>query len=177
MSIPFPKIPQSPSVDADAFRLAMRHLAGGVSAITVGIGADRTGFTATSVSSLAVDPPTLIVSVNKASSSWPVVQRYRTFGVNILTSAQSAVADRFAGRGGIKGVDRFEGADWFTLATGAPLLDAALVALDCELETAIERHSYAILIGRVLASRVNQEAEPLVYWRSAYQTLAAAPLT
>jgi flavin reductase (DIM6/NTAB) family NADH-FMN oxidoreductase RutF len=55
----------------------MRSLASDVSEITVGQGRDVTGMTVTSVLWLSVDPPTLIVSVNRSSSSWPLLQRYR----------------------------------------------------------------------------------------------------
>src|ERR1700719_1825856 len=94
-------------IDRDAssgdFRSAMRHLPGGVSVITVGRGKDITGMTVTSVSSLSVDPPTLIVSINRESSSWPLLQRDGVFGVNILTSDQVEIAERFTGKGGLKG--------------------------------------------------------------------------
>ena len=96
------------------FRGAMRHLAGGVSVITVGRGKDITGMTVTSVSSLSVDPPTLIVSINRESSSWPLLKRHGFFGVNILTADQLDVAERFTGKDGLKGADRFAGAQWTT---------------------------------------------------------------
>ncbi len=96
-------------VDVSEFKLAMRNLAGAVSVITVGTGLKRTGFTATSVSSFSAEPPVLLVSLNKSSSSWEVLRDAASFGVNILTQAQSGVADRFAGRGGIKGNDRYVG--------------------------------------------------------------------
>ena len=67
------------TVDVDLFKDSMRHLAGAVSVITVGRGEDRTGFTATSVSSLSIEPPSILVSLNRSSSSWPVLQRYGTF--------------------------------------------------------------------------------------------------
>jgi len=79
------------------FRGAMRHLAGGVSVITPG-GSDISGMTVTSVSSLSVEPPSLIVSVNRAASSWPLLKRYGHFGVNILTADQIDIAERFTGR-------------------------------------------------------------------------------
>src|SRR3982750_2533560 len=94
-------------VSSADFRGAMRHLTGGVSVITAGRGKDITGMTVTSVSSLSVDPPTLIVSVNRESSSWPLLQRYGVFGVNILSAEQLDVAERFSGKGGLKGADRF----------------------------------------------------------------------
>jgi flavin reductase (DIM6/NTAB) family NADH-FMN oxidoreductase RutF len=85
-------------VSSQEFRGAMRVLAGGVSVITVGRGKDITGMTVTSVSSLSVEPPTLIVSVNRESSSWPLLQRYGAFGVNILSADQLDVAERFRAR-------------------------------------------------------------------------------
>src|ERR1700674_383574 len=93
-------------VAAGDFRSAMRHLAGGVSVITVGRGNDITGMTVTSVSSLSVDPPTLIVSINRGSSSWPLLKRHGVFGVNILTADQLDIAERFTGKEGRKGGTR-----------------------------------------------------------------------
>ncbi len=101
-------------VSPSDFRGAMRRLTGGVSVITVGRGSDITGMTVTSVSSLAVEPPTLIVSVNRESSSWPLLKRNGFFGVNILAANQIEVAERFTGKGGLKGADRFAGAQWTT---------------------------------------------------------------
>src|ERR1700721_3168020 len=129
------------------FRGAMRHLAGGVSVITVGRGKDITGMTVTSVSSLSMDPPSLVVSINRASSSWPLLKRHGFFVVNILTADQLDVAERFTGKGGLKGAQRFPGAEWTTGASGVPLLVGALAAIDCEAEDIIERHSHAAVIG------------------------------
>jgi flavin reductase (DIM6/NTAB) family NADH-FMN oxidoreductase RutF len=157
-----------PSVGADSFRGAMRELGGGVSVITVGIGTDRSGMTATSVSALSLDPPTLIVCVNKGSSTWPLLLRYRSFGVNVLHAGHRDVAERFAGRNGAKGEERYGEDRWVTVETGASLLDDALVALDCELDEAIDRHSHAIVIGRVRAIRFGVAEEALVYWRGRY---------
>src|SRR6202049_644737 len=82
------------------FRSAMRHLAGGVSVITVGRGTDITGMTVTSVSPLSVDPPTLIVSITRESSSWPLLKTRGFFGVNILNADQIDIDGRFTGKGG-----------------------------------------------------------------------------
>jgi flavin reductase (DIM6/NTAB) family NADH-FMN oxidoreductase RutF len=157
-----------PEVTASDFRNAMRRLTGGVSVITAGKGRDISGMTVTSVSSLAVDPPSLIVSLNRESSSWPLVKRYGFFGVNILTSDQIDIAERFTGKGGLKGADRFRGARWITRASGAPLLAEALAAIDCEVEDVIERHSHAIVIGRVLDVAVSARTAALAYWQGRY---------
>ena len=155
-------------VSSDEFRGAMRHLAGGVSVITAGRGRDISGMTVTSVSSLSVEPPALIVSVNRESSSWPLVKRYGFFDVNILTSDQIDIAECFTGKGGLKGADRFAGARWTTRASGVPLLVGALAAIDCEVEDVVERHSHAIVIGRVLDVAVSERTAALAYWQGRY---------
>jgi len=155
-------------VTSGDFRNAMRQLTGGVSVITAGRGRDISGMTVTSVSSLSVDPPALIVSVNRESSSWPLVKRYGFFGVNILTSDQLDIAERFTGKGGLKGADRFAGARWTTRASGVPLLVGALAAIDCEVEDIVERHSHAIVIGRVLDVAVSARTAALAYWQGRY---------
>ena len=155
-------------VTASDFRNAMRQLTGGVSVITAGRGKDISGMTVTSVSSLSVDPPSLIVSLNRESSSWPLVKRYGFFGVNILTSDQIDIAERFTGKGGLKGADRFTGARWTTRASGVPLLADALSAIDCEVEDVVERHSHVIVIGRVLDVAVSARTASLAYWQGRY---------
>ena len=165
-------IVRSVSIDTEVssgdFRSAMRRLAGGVSVITAGRGKDISGMTVTSVSSLSVDPPALIVSINREASSWPLVKRYGFFGVNILTSDQIDIAERFTGKGGLKGAARFAGADWTTRTSGVPLLVGALAAIDCEVEDVVERHSHAIVIGRVLDVAVSARSAALAYWQGRY---------
>jgi flavin reductase (DIM6/NTAB) family NADH-FMN oxidoreductase RutF len=150
------------------FRDAMRHLAGGVSVITVGRGRDISGMTVTSVSSLSVEPPSLIVSVNRSSSSWPLLERYGVFGANMLSADQRDIAERFTGKNGLKGADRFAGAAWTTAISGVPLLVGALVAADCEVEDIIERHSHGIVIGRVRDLIVSPPTAALAYWQGQY---------
>lgn len=157
--------PVSPSAE---FRGAMRQLAGGVSIITVGRDKDISGMTVTSVSSLSIEPPTLIVSVNRGSSSWPLLRRHGAFGVNLLNADQLEIAERFAGKGGIRGADRFAGAKWRAGLSGVPLLEGALAAIECEVEDVFERHSHAIVIGRVLEVRTSKPASALVYWQDQY---------
>ena len=155
-------------VSSADFRGAMRHLTGGVSVITAGRGRDITGMTVTSVSSLSVDPPTLFVSINREASSFPLIRRYGAFGVNMLNADQLDIAERFAGKGGLKGADRFAGAEWVTAVSGVPLLVGALSAVDCEVEEIVERHSHGIVIGRVRDIRNSTRNAALAYWHGQY---------
>jgi flavin reductase (DIM6/NTAB) family NADH-FMN oxidoreductase RutF len=159
-------------VTTDTFRGAMRELAGGVAVVTVGQGPDRTGFTATSVESLSAEPPRLLVSVSENSSSWKELQKYPSFGVNILRADHQGLADQFAGRGGLHGIERYRGANWTNLSTaGAAILDDALAGFDCVVEEFLPRHGHVIVIGRVRAILIHADGRPLLYWQGAYQQI------
>jgi flavin reductase (DIM6/NTAB) family NADH-FMN oxidoreductase RutF len=160
-----------PMTLAEPFRDAMQRLAGGVSVVTVGRGSDRSGMTVTSVASFSVEPATLIVSINRGSSSWPLLKKYGVFGISVLNADQVDVAETFAGKNGIKGAERFSGVEWMTLVTGVPLLVGALAAFDCEVEDIVERHSHALVIGRVADLRTAQGKAALSYWQKQYQVV------
>ncbi len=108
-----------PAIDGGLLKQAMRRLVGGVVVITAGSGEDRVGLTATSAVSLCVDPPTMLVCVNRASSTWPVIVKRQHFCVSILAAGHRPVAERFAGIGSLRGPARYAGAEWTTMASGA----------------------------------------------------------
>lgn len=150
----------------------MRHLAGAVSILTVGDGALRRGLTASSLTSFAVEPPTLLICINRNSSVRPELLRIGAFAVNVLRPEQQKLAEQFAGMGGLHGEDRFAGGRWITLETGAPVLEDALASFDCRLDEVIERHSHMIVLGKVVATRLADAAEPLIYWSRGFRRLA-----
>jgi flavin reductase (DIM6/NTAB) family NADH-FMN oxidoreductase RutF len=156
------------AASADDYRWAMRHLIGAVSVITVGRDDNVSGMTVTSVSSLSLDPPSLIVGVNRASSSWPLLREYGAFGVNVLNAGQIDIAERFSGKSGLKGVERFDRANWIVQPSGVRLLAGALAAIECEAEDVIERHSHAIVIGRVRHVQLSSHETALAYWHGDY---------
>lgn len=160
---------QGPTVDVADFRAAMRMIVGNVSVIAAGAGDDRTGLVVISLVSLSASPPKVIACVNSSSSTWPVIEKYRHFGVSSLAAGHQKVAERFSGFGGIKGVDRYAGADWFTLETGASLLKGATAVFDCRLDEMIDRGPHSIIIGSVAAVRANDVGEAMLYWRGAYR--------
>jgi 3-hydroxy-9,10-secoandrosta-1,3,5(10)-triene-9,17-dione monooxygenase reductase component len=166
---------QPPLIPAlGTFREAMRHLVGGVSVITAGAGEARTGLTVTSAVSLSVDPPTMLVCVNRNASAWPIIQRERHYCVSILDARHQEIADRFAGRGGVAGSARYEGARWRQFATGASGLEDALAVIDCAVEEIIERHSHGIIIGSVQSVHLGGGAEALVYGHGRYRAFSLA---
>ena len=155
------------------FRAAMRAFVGNCSVITVGAGARASGLVVTSAISLSAEPALLLACVNRASSSHPLLQEFGCFGWSSLGAAHQGVAERFSGLGGIKGPDRYHGAEWEVAVTGARLLRGAPAAFDCVIEEMIDRASHSIVVGRVRAVRVTPGAGALTYWNGAYRALAA----
>jgi flavin reductase (DIM6/NTAB) family NADH-FMN oxidoreductase RutF len=152
----------------ETFRDAMRQLARGVCVVTLGFGYERTGLTATSVSSLCAEPPTLIVCVNRASPSYPALTRLGIFAVNVLSAGQREFAERFASGSGLNQAERYRDGRWLALPGGADCLADSIAVFDCAVEERIEPHTHAIFVGRVRSVLTGAGSGALVLWRGAY---------
>jgi flavin reductase (DIM6/NTAB) family NADH-FMN oxidoreductase RutF len=158
------------SIERDLFRRVMGSFASGVTVVTV-VGPDGmpTGFTASAVSSLSLDPRMLLVCVNERSATLTAVKEAGSFVVNILSAQQQEVAQQFATRRD----DRFGGIRWRTgPATGAPVLDGSLAFAECILRDTCQGGDHVILMGEIVAGDAH-EAEPLLYFRGRYGTYEA----
>nr|WP_316650624.1 flavin reductase family protein [uncultured Gellertiella sp.] len=164
-------LPPPETVAPAVFREALRHVVGSVSVVTSGEGDARTGATVTSAYGLSVDPAAMIVAINRDSSSYRTIRHFGHFCVNVLAQGQEAVANRFSGFGGVKGVDRYAGESWSVGKSGAPVLDTALLSLDCVLEDEIRKFSHAIFVGRVVSAGV-REGNALLYGNGGYGGLS-----
>lgn len=158
-------------VQPKEFTNAMRALVGNCSVITVGEGDARSGLIVTSAISLSAEPPLLLACVNRGSSSWPLLDKHRTFGWSSLGADHQKVAENFAGFGGVKGADRYADAEWDIQPSGTYLLAGAPVAFDCKVEEMIDRATHSIVIGRVIGIRENDGAGALTYWKGGFKPL------
>jgi len=166
-----PSSPAFAKADGDSFRTAMRHLVSGVCLVTHSVGGVRTGMTATAVASLSLEPPTLIVCVNRAASTYAGLRPGAAFGVSVLGADHREIAERFAGRTGEVGAERFCEGRWRMSPDGAPVLLDALAAFACEVDDVVERDTHAVVIGRVKHVAAASGGGALVYWRGAYDQL------
>ncbi|MBM3626349.1 MAG: flavin reductase family protein [Alphaproteobacteria bacterium] len=157
--------PLPPAVGAEDFRRGMRRLASGVTIIASALGGERSGLTATAVTSLTAEPPQLLVCVNRSAAAHEQIRKGEALCVNLLALEHRALAERFAGIGGIHGPERFEAGAWTTLATGAPVLADALAAFDCVVVDAVDVATHTIFISRVVAVRAREDGVPLA-WES-----------
>lgn len=161
------------SVSVEAFKQAMRCLAAGVTIITTRHKGVRGGLTATAVCSLSVDPPQLLVCVNRSAAAHELIAEGENLCVNLLAHKHQALAARFAGQTGIVGSDRFDVGRWATLKTGAPVLEDALAAFDCVVSETVVASTHTIFIGRVVDVHVRTKGRPLLYAGGAYAVAQA----
>ena len=165
MAVALDRVP----VDAPAFRDAMALLAAAVNVVTTDGPAGRHGFTASAVTSVTDSPATLLVCARRDGSATPAIRANGVVCVNTLAAGQQEIGGRFGGR--LAAEDRFAGAAWSRLVTGAPALDGALVACDCRIASVVEVGTHSVLFCEVLAVATRPGAEALLWFRRGYRTL------
>jgi flavin reductase (DIM6/NTAB) family NADH-FMN oxidoreductase RutF len=157
-------------IERDLFRRVMGSFASGVTVVSVAeADGTPTGFTASAVTSLSLEPRMLLVCVSDRSSTLAAVKAAGKFVVNILGAHQQEVAQQFATRR----EERFGGIRWHAgPATGAPVIDGSLAYAECILRETCTGGDHVILMGEILAGDAH-EAEPLLYFRGRYGTYEA----
>ena len=144
------------------FRSAMAHYPSGVVIVTtIDSAGSPQGFTATSFSSLSMEPPSVLVCLANSAFCYEAFVTSRHFAINFVDAGQDALALRFASRG----ADKFGGVAMRRTASGAPVLEAAAAYLECESDGHFLSGDHAILIGNVLAAGVESERDVLVHYQ------------
>jgi len=156
------------TVDPATFRSALSRFAAGVTVLTTHTRDDRdVGMTATAFSSLSLDPPLVLVCVDRDASMASPLEQATHLAVHVLSGDQEPLSRRFAGTES----DRFAGLRITRGAGGLPLLDGAIARLQCRIT---ERHpggDHVIVVAEVLEADF-MEGEPLLYFRGRYGRLA-----
>jgi flavin reductase (DIM6/NTAB) family NADH-FMN oxidoreductase RutF len=148
---------------------ALRCLPRAVSVVTFKRGADRFGVTATSLTSLSVEPPTVLISFDGAAGASPAPEG--AFGVSVLAASHAELADRFGHGAPVEAEPDDSEGSWVAAASGVVLRSDALAAFECESEEVIERHGRAIVIGRIRNVFRIGGSGALVYWRGAFNSI------
>lgn len=159
------------SVDAEALRLTMRLWSCGVTVVTTGTPEQRQGMTASSFTSISLEPPLVLVCLFKTTRTSQLIRETGFFGISILGSHQENISAQFAGYTELpEGTDRFYNVETFTATTGVPLLKDSLAWLECKIYGEHDGGTHSIFVGEVLATgRQENPAWPLVYHNRAYR--------
>jgi flavin reductase (DIM6/NTAB) family NADH-FMN oxidoreductase RutF len=163
-------------VASDEFRDVIGHFASGVTVITTVHDGRRYGTTANAVASLSLDPPMLVLCMNRQSATGQAIGTARTFAVNILAERQTELARCFARMGD----DKFDGVETVAGSRGQPLLEGAIAHIECRVVQEVHAGTHSVFLACVDQVACAGGA-PLAYFRGRFHrleptTLGAKPL-
>jgi flavin reductase (DIM6/NTAB) family NADH-FMN oxidoreductase RutF/DNA-binding GntR family transcriptional regulator len=150
-------------VDATVFRHVVGHLASGVTVITTTDSYGDHGMTASSVTSLSLEPPMMLICLNRAAPTSAAVSRAGAYAVNVLGLGHESLAQQFAA----PSKDKFRGVSLSRGRLGLPILDDALAHIECRVVEEVTGGTHTIFLGQV-ARATAREGQPLTYFRGGF---------
>jgi len=159
------------------FKQLMRLHPAAVNIIATGSAPNRSGLTATAFMSLGAEPPSIVCAVNRNSYSYQQFIANQSFSVNTLSMDHIEQAQIFSGQKDISGDDRFTNPVWSQGSTGVPVLQGAVISLECRLLRQFEESTHCLMVGEVLDGHFEANASPLLYrdgkWLSLSESVEA----
>jgi len=155
------------AVDETTFRHVLGHWATGVSVVTACIDGACTGLTVNAFSSLSLDPPLVLICIDRKTGSHELLSAATSFAVNMLDERSEYLSRQFAGHM----PDKFAGIAYHFGVTGAPVLDGALAVVECRIVDSLPGGDHTIFVGEVVAAVANDDRRPLLYFRGGYRQI------
>ena len=157
------------SVSSDEFRAVLGRFPSGVTVVTTsGQDGSNQGMTVSAFCSVSLEPPLVLICIEKTASVHRALMASRGFIVNILSANQEQIARRFS----IIDIDRFEGVGYSKSATGYAVLDDVLGVIECTTFARQEAGDHTIIVGNVDSASA-RSGSPLLYYRGGYAQLGA----
>ncbi|MCL6502281.1 MAG: flavin reductase family protein [Pirellulales bacterium] len=154
------------AIDSATQRRIMGRFATGVTVVTTRWQDELVGLTANAVASLSLDPPLVLVAIDRASQTHAKLVASRCYAVNILSAEQQEISQRFAQRG----PKDFTDLNVTTAVTGAPILGGVLGWVDCRVTEILPGGDHDIFIGHIEAGGW-REGSPLLFFAGKYARL------
>jgi flavin reductase (DIM6/NTAB) family NADH-FMN oxidoreductase RutF len=158
------------ALDQDLMKQVNRRFITGVTVVTVMDEDVPKGLAVNAFASISLDPPTVMVCVQRTSSTHDCLFRASHLAINILSTAQLDVVKRFA----TKSEDKFSGLDWQRGPWGSPFLERSSAQMEVQIRERLQASTHTVFICRVLEAQVSDHA-PMVY--SAGQFFDSAALS
>jgi 4-nitrophenol 2-monooxygenase / 4-nitrocatechol 4-monooxygenase, reductase component len=155
------------AITGDEFREHIGRLLSGVTVVTTQSGDQVYGTTASAVTSVSLDPPTLLVCMNNASLTGQAIAESGHFSINVLADNQMEIAAHFGRRG-----SSFDAAPSMPGRNGAPLIEGALSNFECRVIGELVAGTHTIVVG-VVEHAVSRTGAPLAYFRGQMGSLLA----
>ncbi|MBT3240395.1 MAG: flavin reductase [Chloroflexi bacterium] len=154
-------------------REVMRNWATGVTVVTSNHSNQNHGMTVSSFSSISLEPPLVMIALERSTRTRQLVIDSKAFGITILSENQQEISNQFAGWVTDEG-DRFEGLETFTLDSKSPMIKGGLGYMDCKVESVYEVGTHTLIIGEVTSIKINEgngTSDPLLYFNQKYHQL------
>ena len=149
-------------IDERTFRDALGRFATGVTVVGMDTSDGPRGITVSAFLSLSLEPPLVGISIDHGAGAHGTLMAAEAYGVSVLSEAQQPLSDRFAGR------PIEPETVWERLSNrGGPVLQGALVQLDCTIVDRLETGDHTLFVGRIDAART-RDGTPLLYHRGGY---------
>jgi len=149
------------AIDQALYRQVMGHFPTGVVVIA---SPGPVGTAIGSFSSLSLDPPLVLFSITKTSSSWPKMRASGVFCVSVLAEDQEHVSRAFAQ----SGADKFAGLGYKPMGSGSPRIDDSVAWIDCDITDVYDGGDHDIVVGRIREMAIEREVKPLLFFRGGY---------
>lgn len=160
-----------PVIDPETLRTAMRRFASGVTVVTAHHNGESAGITVSAFTSISLEPPIVMVSINTGSSVAPLILESGHFAVHILATEHEPISERFAQQ--ISWEEKLANAPWKVGKSGAPIIDESTTVLDTVLIQSLVMGTHTVMFGRVVDIRMPERVPeaPLLYYDRNYRTL------
>ena len=152
------------ALDPESFRTTLSRFASGITVVTVAADQTMHGMTASSFASVSLEPPRVLVCLDKSSRTRSLLSD--TFAINVLSADQEHISRAFAGTG----EKPFDSLDHEIGKNGAPLLHGALAWIECATSSIVDGGDHDIIVGDVTDCS-SGDGQPLIYFARAYRTL------
>lgn len=154
-------------IDAQELRRVMGHFATGVTVITTkDADGNPNGLTANAFMSLSLDPPLVVISVDRGATCYACFELQNGFTVNFLSEGQEDISRRFA----TKGIDKFADLKWHPGSNGAAIIDGAMGYVECKIAECHEGGDHTIVVGEIINVHASGD-RPLLFFKGKYQRL------
>ena len=154
-------------VSQDEFKDALSRFASGVTVVsTKDANGKLHGITVSAFCSVSLEPPMVLICIEKTTVSHYAFEESGVFVVNILSASQSSTSERFAA----PFEDKFKDTEFYPGIDGIPILKGALASLECRLTYSYHGGDHSIFVGQV-ENVITQDGDPLVYFRGEYGTI------
>ncbi|ADY00665.1 flavin reductase domain protein FMN-binding protein [Vulcanisaeta moutnovskia 768-28] len=159
------------TISSELLKAVMRNYPTGVTIVTTTYNDEYYGLTVNSFTSLSLDPPLVLIAIDKRLASHEAIDKSNVYAVNILSDDMKDLAIKFATA---PREERFSGLKVKTAKTGSPIIEGAIAYLDCKVVAKYPGGDHTIFIGEILDAQIMNNKVPLIYYNRGYYSIKQA---